>query len=300
MLRFIKGLFSGFSLFVILFLLYTVVIEPRLLLDVQGEEAPVPGLPTAWEGQQIAFLADFQVGMWWDNTGMVEKAIDEIIERKPAMTLIGGDFIYKADTAQARQAISYVRPLVEAGIPTYAVLGNHDYSMMKKSSEVNTQIAQFVVDRLTDAGVTVLRNEAVPLTREGGPPLYLAGLDSEWAGRADPGAALAGIPDGAPRIVLMHNPVTFSEFPPHAAPLALAGHTHGGQLRIPILPSESWLEIAEQREVIADGWSTEGDDVGAEGNRAYVTRGIGFSLVPMRMLCRPELTMITLRSAPLP
>ena len=142
----------------------------------------------------------------------------------------------------------------------------------------------------------MLENEAVPVAlSEGGEPLYVAGIGSAWAERSRPAAALAAVPAGAARIVLAHNPIVYRELPPNAAPLTLAAHTHGGQIRLPLTPSESWLHIARSREVVADGWAV--DSVGQAGNRLYVNRGIGFSLVPLRIFCRPELTLFTLRQA---
>ena len=290
----LKTVGGALGALLLLVLVWGVLIEPRFLLDVRDEEAPIPGLPAAWEGQRVALLADFQVGMWFDNTGMVREAIEEAIERNPALVLIAGDFVYKPDSAVVREAVGYVRPLVEAGVPTYAVLGNHDYGIEKESSAAHEEIVAYLEERLEAAGISVLRNEATRVERDGA-PLYVAGIDSEWAERSRPGAAMAGVPDAAPRIVLMHNPVTYRDLPPDTAPLTLAAHTHGGQIRIPFTPSESWLDIARSREVVADGWADA--SVGAEGNHLYVNRGVGFSIVPMRLRCRPELTVFTLRQA---
>lgn len=92
---------------------------------------------------------------------------------------------------------------------------------------------------------------------------------------------------------MMHNPDTFGRLPPSSAPLAVAGHTHGGQIRIPFTPEWSWITFKSEDEVHADGWI---DDYGAPGNRLYVNRGIGFSVVPIRINAPPEITMFTLRS----
>ena len=125
---------GGVLLAVIVFLLvWGVAIEPRFLLDTQTHEAEVPRLPSAWEGRTVALFADLQVGMWMDNTGMVERAVEEALEADPALVLFAGDFVYKPDSATVRKAVALVRPLAEAGVPVVAVLGNHDYSMMKET-----------------------------------------------------------------------------------------------------------------------------------------------------------------------
>ncbi|MDX1531088.1 MAG: metallophosphoesterase [Rhodothermales bacterium] len=290
----LKVVGSVFLGLLVLALLWGVAIEPRFLLDREEYEAPIPALPAAWDGARVALLADFQVGMWWDNTGMVQKAIQDAADAGPALALIAGDFVYKPDSATIREAVGYVRALPAAGVPTVAVLGNHDYSLMKDESEVRSGLATFLTEELEAAGVTVLRNEATSFEREGA-ALWVAGVDSEWAEQARPGAALAGVPDGAPRVVFMHNPVAFRDLPADAAPLALAAHTHAGQVRLPGTPRNNWLDIARDREVVADGWAA--DTIGAAGNRLYVNRGIGFSIVPVRIFTRPELTLLTLRAA---
>ena len=275
-------------------LIYGVAIEPRLLLDDQKFEVELPNLPGGWEGQTVALIADFQVGMWLDNKGMVEEAVEDAIDEGVSLALIAGDFVYKPDSAIVREAVGLVRPFVEAGVPTVAVLGNHDYSLMKKDSQEKPEIAAYLRDQLREAGVTVLENEATAIEAQNGDRLWVAGVGSVWAENASVRSALADVPAGAPRVWLMHNPEAFRELPAREAPLALAAHTHGGQIRI-AGPSMSWLDIVREGEVVADGWAQS--DIGAEGNRLYVNRGIGFSTVPIRIRCRPELTIVTLLSA---
>ena len=273
-------------------LVYGVAIEPRLLLDDEAFEAELPGLRPGWDGKTVALVADFQVGMWLGNVGMAREAVDDAISDRVSLALIAGDFVYEPDSARVREAVAVVRPLVEAGIPTVAVLGNHDYSLMKESSQVVHQYADYLTAELEAAGVRVLQNEAVPVVA-GGDTLWVVGVGSSWAGLADVNAALAAVPDGAPRVWLMHNSEAFRDIPSEQAHLALAAHTHGGQVRV--LPGDhtSWLDIVRQGEVAADGWAA--DSIGAPPNRIYINRGIGFSTVPVRINCRPELTEITLR-----
>lgn len=285
-------------LFLLLFIVvWGGVIEPRFLLDVQRTEADLPNLPEDWEGRPVALLADFQVGMWLDNTGMVARAVERAIEADPSLVLIAGDFVYKPDSSTVRHAVDLVRPLVDAGVPVLAVLGNHDYSLNKQEDPAREELARYLEAELESAGIQVLHNEVRSVMPEGGgTPVQVVGIGSVWADRARPAEALASVPAGAPRVVFMHNPVAYRDLPAGTAPLTLAGHTHGGQIRLPFTPANSWLDIARSREVIADGWART--DVGAAGNRLYVNRGIGFSLVPLRIFCRPELTLVTLRGVP--
>lgn len=285
------------SLFILILLLalgiWGFIIEPRFLLDVQIHDVEVPNLGSDWEEKKVALLADLQVGMWWGNTGMIKKAVRKAVEADPAMLLIAGDFIYKADSSVVKQAVLLLQPLVEAEIPVVAVFGNHDYSLVNENGEINEEIAAYLRSSLEDFGVVLLENESYSLTNDNGSTFHVIGLGSNWAGRSDIDKAFSKIPVNEPRVVFMHNPVVYKDIPADQGAFTLAAHTHGGQIHIPLMPaSKTWLDIALPREVVAEGWAA--DSVGKGSNRLYVSRGIGFSLLPIRFMCRPELTIFNL------
>ncbi len=297
-----------------LLLVWGVGIEPRFI-DEKEEVGRVPNLPAAWEGKRVALIADLQVGMWLDNTDTIRRIVGRLVEERPAAVLIAGDFVYnptddepddteRDDFLEFREEIDEVtgllRPLAQAGIPTYAVLGNHDYGMPTAKYAKNELLARNVQVALQSIGIRVLDNEAVSLGLGVGGgqnaenSLYLVGVGSHVAGADKPQVALAQAPQNAPRIVFMHNPDSFTEFPSGSAPLALAGHTHGGQFRVPFTPQWSWMALLSDEKIYADGWI---DGYGQAGNRLYINRGIGFSVFPARVNCVPELTFFTLQRA---
>lgn len=291
-------IFKSISLFGLVLLvalsIWGFIIEPRFLLDVQNHDVEVPNLGSGWEGKKVALLADLQVGMWWGNTGMIKKAVRKAVEAKPAMVLIAGDFVYKADSSVVKRAVSLLQPLVEAEVPVVAVLGNHDYSLAKEDDEINDSIAAYLSSSLEDLGIIVLENDSYSLTNDSGSSFHVIGLGSMWALRSDIKKAFSEIPVNEPRVVFMHNPVVYKDIPADQGAFTLAAHTHGGQIQLPLMPaSKSWLDIALPREtVVAEGWSA--DSIGRGSNRLYVSRGIGFSLLPVRFFCRPELTIFNL------
>lgn len=272
--------------------------EPYFV-DRQAYAVHLPGLPAAWNGQTVAVVSDFQVGMWLDNTPTVRRIVRRLVEDRPALVLILGDFVYHggADAGgRIRQAADLVRPLAEANIPAYAVLGNHDYSVVSSEApSVDLERARRLADALEAAGVRVLQNEAVALETPGVPggeeSLYLVGIGAHLPGLDDPAGAVDAVPRAAARLVMMHNPDSFAAIPSGAAPLALAGHTHGGQMRLPFTPEWSWMAYLAEDEVHVDGWI---EDYGQAGNRLYVNRGIGFSKLPLRINCPPEVTILKL------
>ncbi len=312
-MKFIKYSFLLVAVFLTLLLLWGVFGAPYQV-DYQEERGKIPNLPSAWKNQQIAMIADFQVGMWLSNKEAIEEIAEQLAQRKPQAILIAGDFIYHpiGDESreemreefedeeledvlnELRQVLSLLSPLINLDIPIYAVLGNHDYAMEKTDDNKLAWIADQVQTTLEDAGIIVLVNESVALESPGeleGDPLYLVGVGSHYANNDDPQRALSQLPDDAARIVLMHNPDSFASFPAGTAPLALAGHTHGGQIRLPWASDWSWMAMLDNNEVHTDGWI---EGYGNRDNKLYVNRGIGFSMIPVRLNAAPEVTLFTL------
>jgi predicted MPP superfamily phosphohydrolase len=281
---------------------YGAAIEPRLLLTEQ-EPAAIPRLPSAWEGKQIAVFADMQVGMWWANRDAVRKAVRRVVELKPAATLIPGDFVYNADfsvNSQMQEALALLQPLLDNHIPTYAVLGNHDYELMNEHSRQENDVARRVRFALDSAGIRMLDNRVAVLIPPGADStpanaLYLVGVGDRWAMNDKPEIPLSQIPDSVPRVVFMHNPDSFAHIPAGQAPLAIAAHTHGMQLGIPYVSAWMWRKYFSDEGAPVAGW---GDGYGEPGNHVYVNRGIGFSVLPIRVGAPPELTVFTLTRSP--
>jgi len=280
---------SLFVLLVLLTLLIQGLIEPyRLVTD--AIDGPVPGLPEGWRGARVVLLADFQVGLFMDNRATVRRAVARTLALRPAFVLLAGDFIH--DTERGIEPVTeLLRPLPRAGIPTFAVLGNHDYAMPTQRSTGNRELAEKLEAALEEIGVRVLHNEAVVLENLRGETLHLVGIGPHVPKEDDPEAALAAVPAGAPRIVLMHHPDSYAEVGPYRAPLAFAGHTHGGQVRLPLIPGRTLLTWLRDRQNYSEDWAHR---YGKPGNRLYVTRGVGCSVLPIRLNCPPELTLITL------
>jgi len=281
------------------------LMEPYTISEERFEVA-LDHLPDVWREREIAIISDFQVGMWLDNTWTVRRIVNRLVEREPSLVLILGDFIYKGGedaTGRIEKAARLVAPLSEADIPVYAVLGNHDYSVASsRAPDIDEERAEKLAAALEEAGVSVIRNDSVGVwpfgmeEGEGGEEdvLYVVGIAPHMPEKDRPVRALEDVPDEAARLVMMHNPDTFAEVPAEAAPLAVAGHTHGGQIRIPFTPQWTYLTYLAEDNIHADGWI---EDYGQEGNQLYVNRGVGFSKLPLRINSPPEITIFTLVEA---
>lgn len=131
-----------------------------------------------------------------------------------------------------------------------------------------------------DAGVRLLLNSSEAAR----PDVWVVGLDDPYTGTAKLDAALTGVPAGVYTIALFHSPAFFDRIAGRAN-LCLAGHTHGGQVRLPFL-KPLWLPKGCGRFV--EGWYEE------RGSQMYVNRGLGTSGLPARFFCRPEISFITI------
>ena len=128
---------------------------------------------------------------------------------------------------------------------------------------------------------------AVRIDRPGG-AFWLVGIDDFWKGAPDIGAALAKVADRAPVILATHNPDLFPDVPRRVA-LALAGHTHGGQVNLPLLG----------RLVVPSGFGARyaAGHVVEGGRNFYITTGLGTSILPVRFRVPPEIVLLTIRAA---
>lgn len=213
---------------------------------------------------RIAVLADLHT----KETGSLERRVLAIVEReKPDLILLPGDLAHNRGTPH--DAAAFVAKL-SAPLGVWVVPGNWDYWRGGRDAGAAVYRA---------AGVAFLRNETARVRDD----LVLVGLDDTLGGHPDPTRVLATATSGA-RLVLMHEPGLFDRVAGHA-PLAIAGHTHGGQGRLPL-----WgpITLPPGSGPYEDGWYE------LAGSHMYVSRGIGTSVVRARFLCRPEVTLLTL------
>jgi predicted MPP superfamily phosphohydrolase len=279
---------------------YSAGIEPRFI-DRNDEQAVVPNLTPSWDGERIAVFSDVHVGMLWANTDAVRRAVRQVVSIHPAAVLIAGDFIWEPDRKvddDMRKVVDLLRPILDDSIPIYAVLGNHDYSLMNEHSEQENYVASRVRLGLRDAGVHMVDNAVEPLALRrvdglGWDTLYIAGIGEKWAKNDHAAETVARVPAGKPRVVFMHDPDSFAKIPAGEAPFAVAGHTHGMQVGVPWVSDYLWRHYFSDAGSGVEGWQ---DGFGEPGNHLYITRGIGFAIVPARLHAVPELTVFTLKA----
>lgn len=279
-------------------------------LEITEHKVSLDNLGKSWKGKKVVFFSDFQVGMWLGNESTIQTAVSEIVKIKPEVVLIGGDFIYhptdddledvkenwgKDDQKRTQRIIkkvsTFLKPLADAKIRVLAVLGNHDYSMGKHSSKRVEESASLLKKELKSINVQVLENESFKVVINSEAVNFI-GIAPYYPDLDNVNKALSDVGEG-PNILFMHNSNSLRKTPPDAIQFAVAGHTHGGQIRIPGFPNWSWTSLVPQSpdEVKGDGWIP---NFKGGNKKLYINRGIGFSSIPIRINCRPELSVFEL------
>jgi uncharacterized protein len=224
---------------------------------------------------RIAFLSDFHAGSHTGDVARLGAIVGEAAAFKPDLVLHGGDFVNMQMFGGGRlapRAVAAILARLDAPLGRFAILGNHDY----------VHGADEVRDAIETAGIAVLDDERRTL-RHDGHAIDLIGLPDARKLRPDGLALLAGLSPERPTIVLAHDPFWFAHVPagPH---LTLAGHTHGGQIVLPVVGALRNASRAPLR------WSHGHVEEG--GRHLYVSGGLGTSGIPLRIGMPPEYAIL--------
>jgi predicted MPP superfamily phosphohydrolase len=265
-------------------------IEPTYRLAVVPYRIPLAG----WAGEpmRIAVLADLHACEPFMPPSRIAAIVARTNALRPDMVVLPGDFapgLRRLRPEEGRPedwAAELAR--LRAPLGAHAVLGNHDWWEAGGPAPIRAALRW--------AGVRVHQNEAVPLAHAG-QRFWLAGTDSamarplgggRYAGADDLPRTLGQVTDDAPVILLAHEPEQFRRVPARVG-LTIAGHTHGGQVRLPVLGSP--VAHAPHAGRYAHG------HVADRGRHLVVSGGLGFSVLPVRFGVPPEITLIEVTPA---
>ena len=227
-------------------------------------------------------LSDFHITTKEDLDAL-EKAIELGLKEEPDLAVITGDFF----TTTYEDMDSYARTLkgLTDSVPTFACAGNHDggsWAARASGYESLSPLSQL----LNAANIRFLENESIPITVKG-QSLTMVGLGDIWAREFKPEKVLHEQRNEPilPTIVLSHNPDTKELLQNYDWDLICCGHTHGGQLVVPLLGWRPFLPVRDSS--FPEGVLSWGD------RHIHVTRGVG-NLHGMRFNCRPEVSILNL------
>lgn len=240
---------------------YSYAFETRNI-QFENRTLQIPGLPHHLSGYTIGLLSDIHVGPTTPE-GWVRGVVERLAALKPDLVVMAGDFIGSHRHVEAaNRALEPVKGCL-------GVLGNWDYydPVIRKG--------------LTN--VNLLINRGLPVA-DG---LWVGGVDEPRLGTPDVGQAMAGAPESAVRILLCHEPDYADSLvkPEHRVALQLSGHSHAGQVRLPLLGP---LLLPPGGRKYHTGWYR------TPHCQLYVSRGIGTAHLPFRLFAPPEVTLLRL------
>lgn len=221
---------------------------------------------------------------------LVKAWVDATLKEKPDLIVITGDFLDGHYRTPGRGRLLGELARLHAPLGVWGVWGNHDWT----SLNTNARRIRFA-ERLRGSGVRLVNNAGRQLRDD----VFLAGVDDWWFGAQDLDAALAGHRGGAV-VLLSHNP-DFLPHVPERVSLTLCGHTHGGQVRLPLLgplkratlmrPLYGWVRGSTIVRSPAEGYASVEGQHHALG---FVSRGLGVTGAPLRFACPAEVAILDL------
>lgn len=229
-------------------------------------------LPSAFDGFRILHLSDLHIDA---IAGLADSVCDAIKDLEYDLCLLTGDYRFEiyGPYLAAHDRLGQVIQAVRAPHGVLGVLGNHDFAE--------------VVPILEDLGVKMLVNDSHEI-RVDNESVWCVGVDDPHYYRCDdlPGA-LEGVPDRAFKILAVHTPELHRQAARAGFRLYLCGHTHGGQVRLPLLGPVVTNSRCSRR-LTSGAWKRD-------GMQGYTSSGVGSSMVPVRFHCPPEVALIEMR-----
>lgn len=254
-------------------------------ISIERHTIRLMGLPESFRGWRIIQISDFHYEDFTEPF-FLNDVVRRVNALKPDMVVLTGDYVTTGGMFSPKHVCATAYPCAEAlsriQCPLlYAILGNHDSTYAQPS----------VMDALKVHHLPLLDNRFIPIERNGG-RIWLAGSGDACHNqmnldKAVPPASYRG---GDPVILLIHEPDVLPKVARHNVDLMLAGHTHGGQIRLPFLPAFTFALPPLGRKY-PEGLYRMGR------TQLYVNRGIGAVGVPFRFNCPPEITEFTLEPA---
>ncbi len=267
------GVLKNITWFIIRSLLTTVVVMGLIVtygyktepgwLEVKEQSVYIAGLPKSFEGYRIVQISDFHGKLFPDK-----EIVRRVNELKPDLIAITGD-VFDDDKEVPLEYADNVLQGLAARQGVYFIFGNNEKYLGSRQ----------VKEKLASININTLLDEKIELKLKG-EKVELIGLSSDSTQFLKNSAT-------GPQIVLAHKPYIINEAAEAGVDLVLAGHTHGGQIRIPGMRN---LVVFVKRgyEQYVSGLHSVGS------TQMYITRGLGEAKIPLRFFARPEISVITL------
>lgn len=257
--------------------LYAMFIEPfRMVVTewtVQTEKWNHP------QPLKMVLLADMHAISPWMTKNHLDKIVKKTNDLNPDIVLLLGDYVATHPFGKQLSPENGVRPYknIKSACGVFAILGNHDLHGSEGWPEA-----------LKKTGIPILRNQVQKIECRK-QSFWIAGLDEWWYGQPDIAKMLKKISDKNPVILMTHNPDAFPKIPNNIA-LTVAGHTHGGQIRLPFYGAIPFVVPSDYGVKYVYGHVKE------QGKDLIVSGGLGMTGLPLRFLMPPEITVVNLKN----
>ncbi len=252
-------------------------VEPRTL-TLERITIQLARLPKSFDGVRIVQLSDFHHSPYIGDAE-VRAAVEVANALRPDLMVLTGDYTLSVRADEHAEPCVRILAALRAPLGVLAITGNHDY----------WGDGELIRSTMRRHNIPLLLNGAVPIERDDA-RVWLVGIEDVALGRHDLARALRSVPRDETTILLAHEPDFADEASRYPIDLQLSGHSHGGQVRLPLVGP---LVLPSLGEKYAMGYYRVGN------LQLYTTRGIGMIAPPLRMNCPPEVTEITLRAIPI-
>ncbi len=257
---------------------YGYFVEPNRL-KVERVTVKLRRLASAAHGTRIAQISDIHMGGWM-NAQRLQRVADVVLAEQPDVLLLTGDYlighIFNANAEQSLQSLVDILAPLAKSIPSFAILGNHDYWTNPEA----------VREMLRLSNIRDLTNTVFTFSR-GGESLYLCGVDDIWEGDVRLDQVLKQLPERGAAILMAHEPdYADTSAKTGRFDLQVSGHSHGGQVVVPFYGAPILPYLGQK---YPSGLYRVGDML------QYTNRGVGMLDPPVRVNCPPEITVFTLR-----
>ncbi|MCX6779129.1 MAG: metallophosphoesterase [Candidatus Magasanikbacteria bacterium] len=280
--NFLLGRILPSILIIGLILLVEIQIEPYQI-NIRRQDIQI-GKTTS--NLKIALISDFHLSPL-KNDGYLERVAKKINQENPDLILFAGDFLFY-DHIEKYSSDFTIFKKFSAIAPTYTVFGNHDYGIGdSRHSHLYFDQHEKLAKLLEKAGVKVLVDASDNIIIKG-EEIQLVGFDEFWHSSKNPAQAIKNVEGKGLKIGLSHNPDAAYLPESQNLDIILSGHTHGGQLRLPLIGALAEAETFFPR-------SDYGHFINNSKPKIFNTVGLGESGLPIRFFNHPEIAILNIQ-----
>ncbi|MBN1038241.1 MULTISPECIES: metallophosphoesterase [unclassified Clostridium] len=258
---------------------YSIYVEPNLL-SVKNIEINNSSNIKNEDTIKIAQISDIHLGEYY-TIDKLEKLVNKVNSQNADIIVFTGDLFDNVSKFEDTSKVAPILKKLNAKIGKYAIYGNHDYGGGAKNIYKNV---------MEDSGFKILVNDQANVKLDSGKTISILGLDDALLGNPDVEKTVRNIKESNYNLLLLHEPDLSDKFVSYNIDLILAGHSHGGQVKIPFLGEIVTPPLAEKYKDGLYNFNTQ------RNTQLYVNSGIGNTKMPFRFMNVPEVSIFEIKA----